>query len=490
MDQAPGDPSPALKELQERWVDSAARAHSTNLDSGTIVVVPSISFPTVELRKIIGIQYYEERLMYTLLYLRSPSVRVVYLTSLEVDDAIVDYYLRFVPRPDARDRLRMVHVGDAEPAALTGKVLRSEAALEQIREFVAEDESAYIFPFNVTELEQRLAERLAIPLYGPDPELVSLGSKSGSRHSARAAGVPVLEGSEDLFSLGAVEEALADLKKKRPDAKAAVVKLNNGFSGQGNAVVDLRGFTTAVVETPTVFCASEESWASFRNKIAAEGAIVEEQIKAPGMTSPSVQLRIAPGGSIETLSTHDQILGGPDDQVYLGCRFPARADYRRDILDLALATAEVLAAKGVFGVFGIDFIVVPRTGGWDVSLSEINLRVGGTTHPFNMALLVTGGVYEFATGELTVDGVPKFYISTDNLKAEEYVGMTPQQAIAAIDEAGLAYDPESATGVTLHLLGALQPFGKLGVLAIANSHEAAQDLYEHAVTAVQVAAAG
>ncbi|MDQ3956416.1 MAG: peptide ligase PGM1-related protein [Actinomycetota bacterium] len=490
MHQEPETPAAAHREVQQRWMDSVARARSATLDSGTIVVVPSVSFPTDELKKIIGIQYYEERLMYTLLYLRDPNVRIAYLTSLEVDEVIVDYYLRFVSRTDARDRLRMIHVGDPEPAALTGKILRSESAMEAVTEFVSEDETAYIFPFNVTELEQRLAERLGVPLYGPYPDLVSLGSKSGSRHSARAAGVPVLEGSEDLFSLGAVEEALSELKKNRPDAKAAVVKLNNGFSGQGNAVVDLTSFVTTVVETPTVFCASEESWASFRNKIAAEGAIVEEQIKAPGISSPSVQLRIAPGGSIETLSTHDQILGGPDDQVYLGCRFPAREAYRRDILDLALATAEVLADKGVFGVFGIDFIVVPRNGSWDVYLSEINLRVGGTTHPFNMALLVTGGAYDFGTGELTVDGVPKFYISTDNLKAEEYIGMTPEQAIDAIDEAGLAYDSESATGVTLHLMGALQPFGKLGVLAIANSHEAAQALYEHAVTAVQVAAAG
>ena len=29
------------------------------------------------------------------------------------------------------------------------------------------------------------------------------------------------------------------------------------------------------------------------------------------------------------ISTHDQILGGDSGQIYLGCSFPARDDYRR-----------------------------------------------------------------------------------------------------------------------------------------------------------------
>jgi hypothetical protein len=36
-----------------------------------------------------------------------------------------------------------------------------------------------------------------------------------------------------------------------------------------------------------------------------------------------VQLRITPDGRVELLSTHDQLLGGPSGQSYLGCMFPA-----------------------------------------------------------------------------------------------------------------------------------------------------------------------
>ena len=34
-------------------------------------------------------------------------------------------------------------------------------------------------------------------------------------------------------------------------------------------------------------------------------------------------------GSTKIVSSHEQILGGNDDQVYVGCRFPCDSDYRR-----------------------------------------------------------------------------------------------------------------------------------------------------------------
>jgi hypothetical protein len=483
-------PLARFDELQSQLVKTVVEGGSDAMRQGTLVVLPSITFPTEELRKIVGIQYYEERMMYAFLLLRNPDLRLVYVTSIEVDPSIVDYYLSFLPPElDARSRVSMISVGDREPSALTAKVLASDSTLERIRGAIGGD-SGYIFPFNVTRLEAVFSEQVGLPLFGPHPDLIPLGSKSGSRRVAKKAGVPVLFGSEDLYSMAEVEEAIVSVRKEKPDAEAVVIKLNNGFSGQGNAIVDLRTLRFPLGETPTVFCAAEESWMSFAAKIEAEGAIVEELLRAPDVVSPSVQLRVEPGGSIEVLSTHDQILGGPDDQVYLGCRFPAKELYRRDILDLALEAAKVLADEGVFGSFGIDFIGIPSGDSPNMYLSEINLRVGGTTHPFRMASLVTEGSYDFSTGELMADGQAKFYVGTDNLKSESYVGMTPGDALRALSDAGLTYDPVSRTGATLHLLGALREYGKLGALCIANSYEGAEELYESVVTTLDVAAAG
>ncbi|CAN5535521.1 peptide ligase PGM1-related protein [soil metagenome] len=442
-----------------------------------MLVCPSISFPAVELRKITGIQHYEERLLFMLLALRDPNVRVVYVTSMPVDQAVIDYYLDFLPDPDdARRRLDLVAAEDPEPRALTTKLLDRPTLIEHLRSLAGDPSGAYILPFNVTSWEGALADALGLPLHGARPDLSPLGSKSGARRLARDAGVEVLEGAEDLWSVEEIEAAADALLRARPDVRAVVIKLNNGFSGQGNAIVQRRDLRRPLEDSVTVFCAGEESWPSFRRKIASGGAIVEELVRAPGLTSPSVQMTISSDGAVAVLSTHDQVLGGPDEQVYLGCRFPARADYREAIRESGLRIARALADRGVIGPFGVDFLVVPAAGGCRVYLSEINLRMGGTTHPLAMAQLASGGRYEASTGELLVGDQPKSYVATDNLKSDRYIGMAPSSVVKALRDGGLAFDPETNTGATLHLLGALRHFGKMGVTCIENSTAAADGL--------------
>ncbi len=463
------------------------------------MVLPSATFLIGELRKITGIQYYEERMLFTTLFLRHPRRRLVYITSLPVDEAIVEYYLRFLPDPaDARSRLDLVSLGDDGDEPLTHKLLRRPDAVRRVRELV-DGHDAYVLPFNVTAAEGRLADALDLPFYGAGPDLAWMGSKTGSRQVARRAGVAVPEGSEGHHSLAEVEGAVNAVRQSQPVAQAVVIKLNEGFSGQGNAIVDLNGPLSPLPGSNTTFCAAEESWSSYPDKVARQGAIVEELLRHDGMASPSVQVRIAPSGTHEVLSTHDQILGGTANQVYLGCRFPARDLYRLAIQDAATRVADVLAAEGVIGSFGIDFLVVPvnsandgaahdghaRDGAHAVYLSEINLRMGGTTHPFWMTRLATEGEYQTETGQLVARNGPRCYVATDNLKSERLVGLRPGQVIDAVDRAGLGYDRYARTGATLHLLGAIPGFGKMGTTCIGGSPEEADDLYREVVATIE-----
>jgi len=462
-------PALAHRERLERALGPRSPA---DLGSGTVLVIPSITFPAEELRKIVGIQHYEERLLCLLLQLRQPDLRMVFVTSAAVDPVVIDYYLSFLDDPDdARARLTMIALGDEEPRALSEKLSGRTDVLERIRDACGPD--TYMLTFNVTRLELECAEKLGVQLYGPHPQIVDLGSKSGARAIAADAGVDLLPGAEDIYTRAALVEALRSLQ---PTA-AAVIKLNNGFSGQGNAILDLGALTEPLEDTPTVFCAGEESWPSFLAKIEAEGAVVERLARGKGLASPSVQMRALPDGSVEVVSTHDQILGGPDEQVYLGCRFPASPLYRLQIADQAQRVGKALADRGVVGPFGLDFLVVPSASGSEVFLSEINLRMGGTTHPFLMAHMVTQGEYDQGSGELLVDGSPRCYVATDNLKSQAYVGLTPRAVIDAVAAAGLAYEPATHTGVLLHLLGALPAFGKLGATCIARGPEGAEELY-------------
>ena len=138
----------------------------------------------------------------------------------------------------------------------------------------------------------------------------------------------------------------------------------------------------------------EEYWEKFR----ARGGIVEERVGvgAQEVRSPSVQLRITPLGKVELLSTHDQMLGGPSGQSYLGCIFPADPAYAAAITRDAAKVGDLLRDAGVIGRFALDFVVTRASDSapWETYAIEINLRKGGTTHPFLTLQFLTGGAYD------------------------------------------------------------------------------------------------
>ena len=77
---------------------------------------------------------------------------------------------------------------------------------------------------------------LDIPLYANDPALNNLGTKSGCREVFRDAGILFPDGFENLQDEEEMAQALNDLKTRNPEMRRAVVKLNDGFSGEGNAL--------------------------------------------------------------------------------------------------------------------------------------------------------------------------------------------------------------------------------------------------------------
>jgi len=214
------------------------------------------------------------------------------------------------------------------------------------------------------------------------------------------------------------------------------------------------------------------------------GGIVEEFFERAESASPSVQLRIDPVGEVVLISTHDQILGGASGQVYQGCRFPAADAYRRAVQDAGRAVGRVLAARGVVSRFGVDFYAGRREGTdeWDVYALEINLRVGGTTHPFLALQFLTGGKLDVESGEFhSPGGLAKHYRSTDNLQAESYRGLCPEDLIDITTVNRLHYSHGTETGVLFHMVGALSQYGKVGLTAIGNSREQSDRIYADAL---------
>lgn len=472
--------------LRDLWDALTAREE----EPYTSVVIPSLTLDQSELSKLEAASVYEERLLFLLIRLRNPQAHMVYVTSQPIHPLILEYYFQLlvgIPASHARARLTLLCAHDASPRSLTEKILERPRLIQRIRYGVRDPSRAFMTAFNSTPLERKLAVLLGIPLNGVDPALTSLGTKSGSRKVFREAGVSLPEGFEDLRSEDEVVAALDALRERRPGIRRAVLKLDDSFSGEGNAIfrypkVSWRGAIRDAMADLT-FCAPTEPDA-YRRKFAERGGIVEEFLDFPESVSPSVQLRIDPQGEVVLLSTHDQILGGPSNQVYQGCRFPAAEPYRRQIQEAARRIGNVLAKKGVVSRFGVDFLVGRRSGqtDWETFALEVNLRIGGTTHPFLALQFLTGGRLDPESGTfLSQGGLAKYYRSTDNLKAEAYRGLCPEDLIDITTINRLHYNHGTETGVLFHMIGALSQFGKLGLTAIGNSLEQADSIYANAL---------
>ena len=220
----------------------------------------------------------------------------------------------------------------------------------------------------------------------------------------------------------------------------------------------------------------------FFKKFEDMGGIVEAFVDGNIKTSPSVQCRINPLGEVEIISTHDQLLGGVDYQVFMGARFPASSEYAVEIALIAEHIAKPMAMLGVLGRFSIDFLSVFEDGNWTHYAIEINLRKGGTTHPFLMLQFLTDGIYDGAKGTYIMpDGQHRFYFASDDISSPAYAGLTPSDLIDIAMFHGLMYDSTTQQGVMFHLIGALSQYGKLVMVCIANSHSGAKMLYEKTI---------
>ena len=486
-----GDSNEAFQRLQEKLLPIWTSIRENDSFSHTSLIVPSLSVDQEELSKVQGASFYEERLLFALIRLRNPNARLIYVTSQPVHPDVVDYYLQLlvgVPAAHARRRLQMLCLYDGSPRPLTEKVLERPRVLARLRGWIKEHEPAYLTCYNTTMLERQLSLELGIPLNGADPVLLPLGTKSGSRQTFIAANVPHPAGFEDLHTEDDIVSSLCDLAKLRPDIRRAVVKINEGFSGEGNGV-----FTYPEAKTDAEqlrqslhqleWSSAQENISTFLRKYKEMGGIVEEMIDAEEVRSPSVQMRIYPGGSAVLVSSHEQVLGGKTGQVYLGCRFPADEDYRSMILEQAQRIGKVLSDKGVIGRFGIDFLLTRSPGqAWQSNALEINLRMGGTTPPFHALEFLTSGSLDPVTGlYYSPTGQEKFYSATDNLKSPAYRGLLAEDLFDIIIRNKIQYQPDSGTGVLFYMIGALSQYGKLGMTCIGNSQEQADDLFRRAV---------
>jgi hypothetical protein len=494
----PVDPALSAEELERRFerLQGTLPAQwrligSLNQYEQTMVVVPSISVDA-EMPGLV-LQAYEERFLFLLLLLKKPRMRVLYATSQPILPSILGYYMGLLPGvigSHAQKRFFDVTPLDGSPRPLSAKLLERPRVLDRIRSLVPNREQTHLVPYNTTDLERELAVRLGIPMYGADPKFFPLGTKSGGRRLFDEEGVPHPIGIENLASAADARDAIRRLRGERASVEEVLVKLNEGVSGEGNALVDLRGLPApgdageeAAIDArlrAMRFESAGMTYDAFAARLAARGGVVEERITGVELRSPSVQMRVTPFGKLELLSTHDQLLGGPTGQSYLGCTFPADPAYAAAITREAAKIGRRLAREGVLGRFAVDFVVVRRPGGaWDCYAIEINLRKGGTTHPYLTLQFLTDGEYDAERAVFqTPAGRAKSYVATDHFESPVLRALTPDDLFDVTVRHGLHFNHATQTGVVYHMMSTLSERGRVGFTAIGDTPAAAQALYE------------
>lgn len=485
-----GSPALDFRRLRQRLPDPFDPFEARR--PGTVVVLPSMTLDYAGLVKIPGVRHYEERLLVLLQLLRRPETRVVYLTSDAMSPIVVDYALDLVsslPNWHGRRRLTLLDCADREIAPLTEKILRRPQLIRKIGEVIADPQDACLVAFNGSHFERELATRLDVPLYAADPELAHLGSKSGSRRVFAASGVPVADGFEDLRDEHDVAAALAALRADDPSLRQAMVKLNDSFGAGGNVLFSFDGapetglaeWVAEELPRRAVFASPPDTWENYRAKLRTMGAVVERFVTGSQTRSPSAQILISPAGTARILSTQDQMFSGAAKQIFVGGTFPASAEYRADIQELALRVGQTLADESVVGLLSIDFLSARTETGWRHYGLEINLRMGGGTAPYFLLHGLVEGEFDAESGTyLGPDGTPRCFFATDRLHNDRYRAFGPGDVLDAALRNGLHYSGATRSGAAFYMLGALE-IGRLGVVAVDQDSASATARYQKVV---------
>jgi hypothetical protein len=481
----------AYDRLQSRLVPLWSSLDHLNNDEQTIVVVPSADID-VELSAS-ELQAYEERYLFLLFLLRQPNARMVYVTGQAIHPDIIDYYLDLLPgviSSHARKRLFFVSPMEARFRPLSRKLLDRPQMIRQIRGLIPDRNRAHLVPFMTTWDDRELAMRLDIPMYGADPAQAELGTKSAGRRLFGAAGVRHPAGAENVHTKDDVVSALVALRNRVPGLQRAIVKHNEGVSGFGNAIIDMRSLPLDASVNDVLHLLDSIPVDQHVNGVEGyfsvlfdEGGVVEAMIEGDTISSPSVQLRITPLGDVEVLSTHDQILGGDSGQVFLGSCFPAQPGYAVQISQSARKVGEQLAAQGVIGRFALDYMVVQQPdGSWEEHAIEINLRKGGTTHPFLTLQFLTDGRYDEDRAVFVApSGSEKFYVASDHMFVEGIETLTPHDLLEIAVIRDLHFDQSHQVGTVFHMLSAMPTHGYVGVTCIGDTEDEAHARYAEVV---------
>ena len=120
-------------------------------------------------------------------------------------------------------------------------------------------------------------------------------------------------------------------------------------------------------------------------------------------------------------------------------------------------------------------------GEWASYAIELNLRKGGTTHPFLTLQFLTDGRYDPVTALfLTPRGHEKHLVATDHLESDDLRGLMPSDLFDIVARHGLHFDQSRQVGIVFHMISCLTEHGRIGLTAVGDSAKEADRRYRDA----------
>ena len=136
----------------------------------------------------------------------------------------------------------------------------------------------------------------------------------------------------------------------------------------------------------------------------------------------------------------------------------------------------------MLGRFAVDFVVVrDGQGPWTPYAIEINLRKGGTTHPFLTLQFLTDGSYDPVTALFTApSGREKHLLATDHLDSDLLRALSIDDLFDVAVRNRMHFDQARQTGIVFHMMSTIAELGRVGLTAVGDSREQAETEFRRA----------
>ena len=328
-----------------------------------------------------------------------------------------------------------------------------------ITTFITNLNDYYLDTYNATHEEHRFSTKINKEIYTNARVALKYGTKSGFRKLVRKLGFPIAQGYENITT---VEQALESIKKlHEKGALEIAIKVDEGISGAGITKILVKNFFSKKEKEQKEII--QKALFKLQQAGKGSGATVEEWVSGV-VASPSLQFEIYPGGKMQLISTHDQLLEGKE-QWYMGCVYPAvtiSKPIENKVMKQARQIAHYLAQEGYYGFFGLDLIVTSDNNFYWV---EANMRKTGTTYP----RIIAERLHNNSLKEV-------HYVARD-FTIPALKGMKFSEVLHVLKELLYPINSEKR-GIVLYNTGALKDGGRFDVVCFGRDMQDAMKIYE------------